>query len=357
MRGYGWVLFFACSLMLLPATSVQGTTVNLSDMHVSIDVPVGWTWQRNYTIVGVTYDLWMEGPVSGGYIPVGSLLIGPWLGVITDGTLYAEMAHAIDALETVYGSSNVQIISAPLNTTINGEKASDATISVTSSGVTIKERLVIVVSDALMQEYGLALAVVDDQWPIYSATFSAIVNSLTIAEPDRTPVAAFTVSSASGLVIDVNASGSYDPDGTVVSYVWDWGDETVDSPSALPTANHTYAASGNYTIQLTVTDDSGNTGTALQDLTVVKEEGAGGLSMPVMIGMALSAVMVIIAAILYAARKKKLTAQDLSQSVQISHRVAQPPAPSYGMQMFCPYCGNRRIPEAAFCPSCGQRLA
>lgn len=186
MRAHAWVLFSVCALMLLPAAFVQGTTVNLSDKHVSIDVPAGWTSQRNYTIVGVTYDLWIEGPVSGGYRPVGSLLIGPWPGSITDDTLYADMSHAIDELETSYGSSNVQVVSAPVNITINGEHASDATVLVTSSGVTIRERVVIVVSGAWKQEYGLALAVVDAQWSGYSATFSAIVNSTTVAEKEST---------------------------------------------------------------------------------------------------------------------------------------------------------------------------
>ena len=186
MRARVWVLFSVCAVMLLPAAFVQGTTVNLSDKHVSIDVPGNWNSQRNYTTLGVTYDLWIEGPVSGGYRPVGDLLTGPWFGSITDNTLYAEVTHAIDGMKTTYGSSNVQVVSAPANITLNGEHASDATLLITSSGVTIRERLVIVVSGAWMQEYALALAVVDSQWSSYSATFSAIVNSLTIAEKEGT---------------------------------------------------------------------------------------------------------------------------------------------------------------------------
>jgi len=186
VRALAWVLFSVCTLILLPVAFVQGSIVNLSDKHVSIDVPVGWTSQRNYTTVGVTYDLWIEGPVSGGYRPVGTLLVGPWPGRITNETLYAEMTHAIDELKTSYGSSNVQVVSAPVNKTINGEHASDATVLVTASGVTIRERVVIVVSGAWKQEYGLALAVVDAQWSTYSATFSAIVNSLTVAEKEET---------------------------------------------------------------------------------------------------------------------------------------------------------------------------
>lgn len=185
MRARVWVLFSVCAMMLLPAAFVQGTTVNLSDKHVSIDVPANWNSQRNYTTLGVTYDLWIEGPVSGGYRPVGDLLTGPWLGSITDNTLYAEVTHAIDGMKTTYGSSNVQVVSAPVNITLNGEHASDATLLITSSGVAIRESLVIVVSGAWMQEYALALAVIDSQWSSYSATFSTIVNSITIAEKEN----------------------------------------------------------------------------------------------------------------------------------------------------------------------------
>ncbi|UCE90807.1 MAG: PKD domain-containing protein, partial [Methanobacteriota archaeon] len=43
-----------------------------------------------------------------------------------------------------------------------------------------------------------------------------------IAEPEP-PVASFTVS-VDGLTVSVDASASYDPDGTIVDYDWDFGD-------------------------------------------------------------------------------------------------------------------------------------
>jgi len=50
------------------------------------------------------------------------------------------------------------------------------------------------------------------------------------------PVAAFTVS-VDGLTASVDASSSYDPDGTIVSYDWDWGDGSTGTGM---TATHTY---------------------------------------------------------------------------------------------------------------------
>ena len=86
-------------------------------------------------------------------------------------------------------------------------------------------------------------------------------NSATnVAHPadNQAPTAQFTVS-CPDLTCTVDGSGSSDPDGNVVGYSWNYGDGSTDT-GATP-APHTYAAAGNYTITLTVTDDLGATGT------------------------------------------------------------------------------------------------
>ena len=50
-----------------------------------------------------------------------------------------------------------------------------------------------------------------------------------------------------------DASASFDPDGTIVSWDWDFGDGGTDSGEIV---NHTYAAYQDYTVILTVTDDN-----------------------------------------------------------------------------------------------------
>lgn len=57
-----------------------------------------------------------------------------------------------------------------------------------------------------------------------------------------------------GSPVHFDGSGSSDPDGTIVSYQWDFGDSEVGSGV---TADHTYGASGTYEVTLTVTDDGG----------------------------------------------------------------------------------------------------
>ncbi|RLF52478.1 MAG: hypothetical protein DRN24_03250 [Thermoplasmata archaeon] len=56
--------------------------------------------------------------------------------------------------------------------------------------------------------------------------------------------------------VTFNGSNSFDLDGTISEYSWDFGDGTT---TAGVTVNHTYLAAGNYTVVLTVTDNDGNT--------------------------------------------------------------------------------------------------
>ena len=57
-----------------------------------------------------------------------------------------------------------------------------------------------------------------------------------------------------GQSVSFNGSGSSDPDGTINSYAWDFGDGSVASGVG---ASHTYTATGIYTVTLTVTDNRG----------------------------------------------------------------------------------------------------
>ena len=59
--------------------------------------------------------------------------------------------------------------------------------------------------------------------------------------------------------VNFDSSGSHDPDGTIVEYIWDFGDGS-NSTEANPT--HIYALQGNYTVTLTVTDNDNATVTA-----------------------------------------------------------------------------------------------
>jgi len=74
------------------------------------------------------------------------------------------------------------------------------------------------------------------------------------------PVADFTYSPETpqrNAAITFNASASDDEDGYIVSYEWDFGDETPTVNETDPITTHTYTTGGAKTITLNVTDDTG----------------------------------------------------------------------------------------------------
>ncbi|MEM2523013.1 MAG: PKD domain-containing protein, partial [Candidatus Bathyarchaeia archaeon] len=79
--------------------------------------------------------------------------------------------------------------------------------------------------------------------------------------PPQPPIAVFTFTPTYPEVNEVvtfDASGSYDPDGYIVSYSWNFGDGNITTTSN-PIITHKYAAFGDYIVTLTVTDNSGLT--------------------------------------------------------------------------------------------------
>jgi PKD repeat protein len=58
--------------------------------------------------------------------------------------------------------------------------------------------------------------------------------------------------SCTELACSFDAAGSTDPDGVIVSYAWDFGD---DATASGVVASHTFSTPGSYGVSLTVTDD------------------------------------------------------------------------------------------------------
>ena len=75
--------------------------------------------------------------------------------------------------------------------------------------------------------------------------------------PNEPPVAAFTTSCA-GTTCSFDGTSSRDPDGTVVTWNWTFGDTSSASRS---TVSHTFTQPGDYVVTLSVTDDEGAAGT------------------------------------------------------------------------------------------------
>ncbi|HEX4837899.1 MAG TPA: PKD domain-containing protein, partial [Solirubrobacteraceae bacterium] len=110
--------------------------------------------------------------------------------------------------------------------------------------------------------YAVKLTVRDD------AGFTAKTEqNVTVA--DAAPAASFAATTSSptaGLPVSFDGSTSNDPDGTIASYEWSFGDGSSTKGGATPA--HTYAEPGMYTVTLTVTDNGGKTASVSHVVTV-----------------------------------------------------------------------------------------
>ena len=100
--------------------------------------------------------------------------------------------------------------------------------------------------------------------------------------PPAPPFANFTYTPPTpqvGDAITFNASASYDPDGTIVSYDWDFGDGSI-TTVAVPIITHIYAVAGAYSVTLTVTDDDGLSNMAWQVLSALANPVASFFESP-----------------------------------------------------------------------------
>lgn len=94
-------------------------------------------------------------------------------------------------------------------------------------------------------------------------------------QPNQLPTASFTLSVADGrapLAVDFDARRSSDPDGSIASYAWTFGDGGTGSGAQ---AAHTFDADGRHEVQLVVQDDRGGRDSAAASVFVSSAAGEG----------------------------------------------------------------------------------
>jgi PKD repeat protein len=101
---------------------------------------------------------------------------------------------------------------------------------------------------------------------------STATAKIDVGKANQPPVADFSWNPSSpkqGQTITFDASASYDPDGSITKYEWDWNsDGTYEESRTTPTTTHSWSNTGTYTVTLRVTDNSGTTKTKAKQVTV-----------------------------------------------------------------------------------------
>ncbi len=98
----------------------------------------------------------------------------------------------------------------------------------------------------------------------YSEVVNITVDNIEDPPVNEPPVASFTYN-CDWLTCEFDASTSFDPDGSIHTYAWDFGDGET---ASIADPVYTYLTAGEYNVELTVTDDDGAPGTATQTITV-----------------------------------------------------------------------------------------
>ncbi len=150
-------------------------------------------------------------------------------------------AELKDSAGTVLASSDPSGLSASISATAAG-----GTYYLSISGVGEADPLTTGYSDyASLGQYFINGTVVYDP-------------SIVFDEPNQPPTAIISATPLSGgfpLNVNFNGYSSSDPDGTIASYYWDYGDSSTGTGAS---SSHIYLAAGTYTAQLTVTDNDGD---------------------------------------------------------------------------------------------------
>jgi PKD repeat protein len=119
--------------------------------------------------------------------------------------------------------------------------------------------------------YTVILTVTDDDGATDSCAVIVIVEDG--QSPENQPPVAFAEPEHQHVDVGEEAwfsgNGSYDPDGYIVSYHWNFGDGNSGSGE---TTSHVYQLPGNYTVTLTVTDNEGATDTDTVNVQVFDNE-------------------------------------------------------------------------------------
>lgn len=110
-------------------------------------------------------------------------------------------------------------------------------------------------------QHTVTLTVSDEAGASHTTT-----RDLVVSATNTLPTASFT-STVTDLDVAFDASESTDPDGSIASYAWDFGDGSTGVGAAV---RHHYAAAGTHTVTLTVTDTAGGSSTRTAQVTTTE---------------------------------------------------------------------------------------
>ena len=240
-------------------------------------VPLQYQWQRDgQNIVGATSASYTTDTlVATDNGALFSVDITNSVGTVTSST--AQLTVSVIPNQTPSASFSVNNSSGIAPLTVNFDASasvdSDGTIDSYSWDFGNGETDTGIIPSYLFNTpgvYTVSLTVTDNEGESDTTTTNISVSAI----GSQLPTAVFSATPLSGiapLTVDFDATASTDPDGTIETYSWDFGEG---NSGTGVTTNHTFDTQGTYNVTLTVTDNNGNTATVTTAITVNPEPGA-----------------------------------------------------------------------------------
>jgi fibronectin type 3 domain-containing protein len=259
----------ACNYVLNPTSTSSGSASFLGSFTVASPAGCGWSptvtnsWVHATSVTGgVNYsvDANTTSGARSGTIDVAGQLFSITQAGAAPGCTYA-LSSSVAGFVAAGGSSNVTV------TTSNGcswnVSNSPAWLTITSGSTGVGSASVnyVVTANASPSSRSATLIIAGKNFTVTQNGNQA-----------PTANAGLDVSVSIGATTSFSASGSSDPDGSISSYNWAFGDGFTASGFSV---SHTYSTLGVYTVTLSVTDNLGATATdsllatvlALPDIT------------------------------------------------------------------------------------------
>ncbi len=235
---------------------IQADLLNANGSVLQTSNPTSLGATISGSVAAGTYYLRIDGlgvgDASTGYTDYGSLgnylIVGTFPAATT-----SKQAPTADA--TVSSTSGT----VPLTVSFSGQSSTDADGTIVSYHWNFGTGAVATGATATYTyqnagTYSAVLTVVDND----GLSGSYAVNINVTAASNLAPVAVASASTSSGIAplpVVFSSAGSFDPDGVIAGYHWNFGDGTS---STVAAPSKTYSSAGNYTVILTVTDDRGS---------------------------------------------------------------------------------------------------
>lgn len=219
----------------------------------------------------------LSGPTLSAAGTIGSRTDTDWFsfttgaGSVTLAVAPAPTSPNLDASLALFDAAGTQLAYAdPVSAQVSGDVASGlgAALTVTLPAGTYRVRVDGVGKGTPTTGYSDYASVGQ-----YTLTGTLPTGGTTPTNTPPTAVASATPTSGTApLTVVLSSAASSDPDGTIVSRSWAFGDGTAGSSTD---GSHTYTVSGTYTATVTVTDDGGATATASVTIVVSPPVVAG----------------------------------------------------------------------------------